>query len=286
MTAPITFADLSEVIPDADKPLLDKSILALEVEANLTDIQRQWRQDGVVILEKFIPDELIQRYMSVRDTLPGRAFFDGWSHATPYMQHEEILDLGLYEPLTNVMKSLIGDDMGMHLNLTGYVSTRRQWHQDDYLNPEHVRSHYLAIWVALDDIHPDAGPFEFIRGSHRWPLMRREKVMPHLTPAERSSPHWPKTAERFVTPAIVQEISDRGSTVEQFVAKKGDVLIWHGSLMHQGSDPKNPDLFRKAFISHYTALSHRPDMPRRVLYEKELVLNGKTIPISGYRYIL
>ena len=54
----------------------------------------------------------------------------------------------------------------MHLNLTGWVSTERNWHQDDYLNP-FINSWYGRL-VALDKISADAGPFEYVPGSHKW----------------------------------------------------------------------------------------------------------------------
>jgi len=42
------------------------------------------------------------------------------------------------------------------------------------------------------------------------------------------------------------------------------VLIWHGRLLHRGSRPTNPSLLRRALISHYSGINHRPDMPARV----------------------
>ena len=38
-----------------------------------------------------------------------------------------------------------------------------------------VNGWYLAVWMALDDIGPETGPFQFIPGSHRWPVLRRDQ---------------------------------------------------------------------------------------------------------------
>jgi hypothetical protein len=150
--------------------------------------------------------------------------------------------------------------MGLHLNLTGWVSTERNWHQDDYLNPPYVNSWYSAVWVALDDIHPDCGPFEYVPGSHKWPLLRSNKVRLFLTPEERSDANWPFLAERVVNDICEREIARRGGATKKFIAKKGDVLIWHGRLLHRGSYPAVPGMLRKTLISHYSGLSHRIDM--------------------------
>jgi ectoine hydroxylase-related dioxygenase (phytanoyl-CoA dioxygenase family) len=153
--------------------------------------------------------------------------------------------------------------MFLHLCLTGWVSTERGWHQDDYLNPPHVNSWYAAVWMALDDIHPDSGPFEYVPGSHRWPLMRGSKVRAHMPWRQAMLPNWPALSEEFVVPAIDAEITRRGAEIRQFIAKRGDVLIWHGRLLHRGSKPNRPGMPRKSLICHYSGVTHRGDIPVR-----------------------
>ncbi|HXM50833.1 MAG TPA: phytanoyl-CoA dioxygenase family protein [Pyrinomonadaceae bacterium] len=36
-----------------------------------------------------------------------------------------------------------------------------------------------------------------------------------------------------------------------FLAKKGDVFLWHGMTLHGGSEIENPQLTRKSFVIHY-----------------------------------
>lgn len=117
--------------------------------------------------------------------------------------------------------------------------------------------------MALDDIHPNSGPFEYVPGSHRWPLLRRELVWNQMEQEETIKPDWPTISERICVPAFEDYINRTGSQVHQFLGKKGDVLIWHGRLAHRGSLAKNPDLQRKGLIAHYSAISKRPDMPYR-----------------------
>ena len=250
------FEDLTEEIPDDLLPPLDKREVD---ESRLTPDQKTWRDEGCLILRGFIPPEVIDPYCRLREKLgqPG-----GWRTATPYMHYPEIRDLGCYGPLTDKLKELISQDMGMHLNLTGWVSTERNWHQDDYLNPPFINSWYTAVWFALDKISADAGPFEYVPGSHKWRALRGQKVLERLTPKERTDPSWPKYSERILNPVFEEEIEKRGTKPRRFLADKGDVLIWHGRLAHRGSAAKVPGMQRKAFIAHYSALSKRIDMPR------------------------
>lgn len=291
----ITFEQFCEEIPDGEKPWLDRKengVISISGPCVLNNGNYwDWHFKGYLIQERLIPHDLIDAYTTRYEADNGPQSRNGWKSGTPYMQVPEIKDICLYKPLTDLLEQLIGEPMGMNLNLTDWVSTERNWHQDDYLNPEHVNGHYLAVWIALDDIHPDSGPFEFVPGSHKWPAMRRNKVLAHLEPHERDNPDWPRIAERFLDGVFdekikaVQEsyIEDARSaytplrsygpkTVRLAVhkwdtAKKGDVLIWHSWLAHRGSRPKNPDLLRKSLICHYSGINHRPDMREPVLYE-------------------
>ncbi len=246
--------DLCEEMPDASLPLLDRRELD---ESDLDEHQRFWRENGYLILERFIPDTLIDPYCRVREKLdrPG-----GYPSVNPYLQVPEIKDLCLHGPLMDVLERLIGEPMGMHLNLTGWVSTERDWHQDDYLNPPSVNNHYLAVWFALDEISPEAGPFEYIPGSHRWFALRRDRVLRFVEPEDRTQ-DWTKTSESFVGPLVRQEIARRDEKAQAFLGRKGDVLIWNGRLLHRGSPPRDRSLQRKAIITHYSGIHRRKDVP-------------------------
>ena len=264
---PITFDELSEqldpgLLPPLDRPGID--------EQRLTPEQLSWRRDGVVELRGFLPDALVDAYIARRSEIGPL----GWLDPTPYLRVPELRDLALYPPMMAIMESLLSEPMMLHLALTGWVSSERAWHQDDYLNPPFVASWYAAVWIALDDIHPDSGPFEYLPGSHHWGLLRRDKVMTFLTDEELTRKEaltghnqWEKYAERFVTPAVDRQIAQSGLSTRQFLGRKGDVLIWHGRLMHRGSKPNVPNMPRRSLITHYSGINHRTDMPNRAQHE-------------------
>lgn len=258
------FADMADqpdsaLLPPLDRPGVDP--------AGLTERQAAWWRDGAVVLPGLLPEGLIDAYVARRAKL---ASAGGWGVGAPYLHVPELAALALYPPVMAAMAEVLGETLMLHLSLTGWVSTERDWHQDDYLNPTHVRSWYCAAWMALDDIHPDSGPFEYIPGSHRWPLLRGHKVRRYLTVEERmrregpeQRNQWPKYSERYVAPAIEAEIAARGIAPVQFIARRGDVLLWHGRLMHRGTLAKQPGMMRRALINHYSGVNHRPDMARR-----------------------
>lgn len=182
----------------------------------------------------------------------------GWPDACPYMRHDAMRALSTNGVLAEALADLTGEPMGLHLNLTGWVSTRRNWHQDGYLNPEMVGDFYAAVWMALDDVHSDSGVFEYVPGSHRWHRLTHEKIAEVV---DVSDPAWPAHTEAILTDLVDAEITARNAKVVRYIPHKGDVLIWHPRLYHRGTVGKVDDAYRPALIAHYSGVKHRPDMP-------------------------
>ena len=261
----LTLADLSDPAPEPS-PL-------------------DWNDDGVLILPRLMPDNMIDAYEAEWATnnglqglewLPDRTTDDGVGLAriaatrvggyyeTAYMHHPALMAMCTYQPLADALESLMGEPAGVHLNLSGWVSTKRDWHQDCYLNPAHVGPYYAAVWIALGDVHPDSGPFEYVPGSHRWHELKQEKVLKYVNGAD---PEWPAHTERILTPLVEAEIEARGASRVTYLPKRGDVLIWHGRLYHRGTVPNLPGAYRPALIAHFSGRNHRRDMPAAVQSE-------------------
>jgi hypothetical protein len=250
-----------------------------------------WNDDGVVILKDAIPGYLMDAYCAewiaahteptprydgerihldtYRTLTPG-----GWPFATPYMHQDALRALVCDGGLGVELERLTGEAMGVHLNLTGWVTTERNWHQDSYLNPAHVGDFYAAVWIALGDIHPDSGPFQYVPGSHRWPQVDQAHIARHY---DLTNPMWPKETESILVPLFEQEIAHRAAPIRTYLPKRGDVLIWHGRLLHRGSKAKQAGLERRALIAHYSGIGHRQDMPPAVQHER----GGWYFPIEG-----
>jgi hypothetical protein len=241
-----SYADLSELVPTS-----------VPKDAWSNPAGWQFAKEGVAHLRGILSDDLIDAYRALRGRLGPR----GWSDiGAPYQFYRELLELCLYEPLMTTMRTVIGEPMGVHLNLTDWVSTERDWHSDHYLNPETVGDRYVAAWFALEDIHPDSGPFQYVPGSHLWPVIRRQRVFAQLTEHERNNPDWPWTTEPWIARACEEEINRRAADVVTYLPKRGDVLLWHAFLIHRGSRPTTPGRPRRSLIAHYSSINHRPDM--------------------------
>ncbi len=228
-----------------------------------------WNCDGVAIYPAMIPRQLIANYLSEWRLANGFHGIDhrgvleadrpgGWPDCTPYMRHPALAALVCDPRIAAAVEALIGEPAGVHLNLSGLTSTMRDWHCDSYLNEPEVGDHYAAVWIALGDVSADMGPFQYVPGSHRWPQVTRELIGRHVDLAD---PAWPTRSEAILSPLYEAELARTGARVVTHCPRRGDVLIWHGRLLHRGSRPPLPNTYRPALIAHYSGIGHRPQMP-------------------------
>lgn len=253
----------------------------------VTENQKQWADNGFIIKKGLVPENLLVDYEQEWMKYNGgdnAVFGDpntyqsamGWQYATPYMDFPALRALASCKEIADIGKEIISEPIGLHLNLTGWKSTRRNWHFDQYLNEPYVGGFYVAVWIAMDTIDPDAGPFEFVPGSHKWwPPISQQKMRKALGP-DGIGPAWPTHSERILTPIFEKELNRVGG-ITQFLGERGDVLFWHGRLLHRGSIPKNENLERRSLISHYSGIEHRPDMPPAVQHSN----GGWFFPLTG-----
>lgn len=238
-----------------------------------------WNDVGVVELPGFFqPDELAAYITEWRTAVGFRALWQhpdggeilvadeplGVNDCAPFMWMPEMQRLVCDGTLATILADLIGDDAACNQVLNYGVTTERGWHQDGYLLDADVGDHYASVWIALGDVHPDSGPFQYVPGSHRWPQVTRQRILEHV---DETDYLWPKHSEDLLTPLFEAEIEARGATVATWLPKAGDVLVWHGRLLHRGSVARTPGLYRPALIGHYSGRHHRAAMPTAVQHD-------------------
>jgi len=248
-----SFDELTVSYPDDRVPYLDQ---VSSKKKHLLPHQKYWADHGYLLIEGMISPELCDRYVSLREQLV--LGLNRFPTFTPYLQYDLIKDMFCSEEMHFLINDLIGEELGLHFNLSPFTSTERGWHQDEYLNPPETYGRYIAAWIAVDDVPEDSGPFEFIAGSHKLPTVSREKVMPYLKQQYQLgySPNydWSVHSAMFVNPAYFFKFAASGNKVTKFLGKKGDVLLWHSRLIHRGAPPVRPGVRRPGIIGHYSPI--------------------------------
>ncbi|MEE1617733.1 phytanoyl-CoA dioxygenase family protein [Brachybacterium sp. J153] len=111
-------------------------------------------------------------------------------------------------------------------------------HQDNYFLQSHPET-CIAAWIAVDDCDGDNGALGVVPGTHRY---------------EIECPEDADAAESFtsITVSIPEHLS-----VVQTDMRAGDMLIFHGSLVHGSKPNTTEDRFRRSLILHYIPVGSR-----------------------------
>jgi ectoine hydroxylase-related dioxygenase (phytanoyl-CoA dioxygenase family) len=154
------------------------------------------------------------------------------------------------------------------------------FHQDssyaDYLVPPEM----ITCWISLHETRADAGPLEFVRGSHTWPKSR-------------------PTRSQFHAPddwlAGAREAAPDGSEPETVpvVVKPGGGSFHHGLTWHSSAPNTSGTVARMALVSHFIPVETRfHETNVDVTYSRyrrrgDLSLDESFFPVvwdeSGYR---
>ncbi len=158
--------------------------------------------------------------------------------------------LSLHPGIVAFLGHVFQDTVVAMQSLTFQHSTEQSTHQDFAYVRAQIPSHLAATWIALEDVHPDAGPLFYYPGSHRIEKFDWGNGL-YLTPESS------KGEGEFAT-FLDQKCAESGLQREVFYPKKGDVFFWHAALAHGGSPVINPELTRKSYVTHYSSKAAYP----------------------------
>jgi len=209
-------------------------------------------ENGYVVFPRAIDQSLIDEYdfawqkeNSTKTDQYGNNF--GWDKESEYLKHPEVMDL-MCNSIISEFFSQIKLAVALHRVDTWSMSSEKPWHQDStYSNPA-AFNNYIGAWVAVEDVSYETGPFQLIPKSHTWDINKHDAYSREGNGETRDGKWYNFEIEKQI---------EKNTKVEYFtfLAQKGDLLIWHGNLLHRALTPVNKMATRKAVIGHYTNLN-------------------------------
>ena len=161
-----------------------------------------------------------------------------------FLEMRTVRELALNERLSPILEGLLGQAPLLCNSLYFEQGSAQPKHIDSlYMTPV-TPGHLIAIWVAMEDVHEDAGPLEHFPGSHRIEPMKFSNGSYHAINDEMAQ--W--------NAYIEQEIGRLQLRKETFLARKGDVFIWHSNYLHGGGQIRDRQRTRKSLVFHYFSL--------------------------------
>jgi ectoine hydroxylase-related dioxygenase (phytanoyl-CoA dioxygenase family) len=126
-------------------------------------------------------------------------------------------------------------------------------HRDSIVVPTPIFGELLAAWIALENIDPASGPLEYVPGSHKLPMFEFRPGQYMFDGSSMGEPEI-RAAMKFHD----DESARRGLKTGRFLARRGEVLIWHSALLHGGAPVSDETKTRKSFVVHYSTLRNHP----------------------------
>ncbi|MEM7425235.1 MAG: phytanoyl-CoA dioxygenase family protein [Pseudomonadota bacterium] len=242
------FEDLALEIPEQYRQKLDRDNIR---EEDLSDRQKSMRRDGVLRMPGLISEEMCNAYWSKRTAIEHPEFS---RYSGSYSLLKECRDVLLHPELVATATEFLDAEPALFLSLTGIKSSTRNWHQDYYLQEGYRNAGYVAVWVAVGDITEEMGPFQYVLGSHKWPVLRKELIFPHLSEEVRRG-NWARDSEQWLASLCEEKINSEKHDILTHLPKIGEALWWHPFLLHRGSRPIDREILRPALIGHYKPAS-------------------------------
>ncbi len=131
--------------------------------------------------------------------------------------------------------------------IPSFTGSEQLAHSDAIHMTTYPLGYLAAAWIAFEDISADSGPLEFYPGSHRLPYYLSNATGMSLEDCRKSRMVYEQTYEPFIQSLIQKHNLEK----KHFLAKKGEILIWHHNLIHGGSPVSNLSSTRESLVCHY-----------------------------------
>lgn len=243
--------------------VLDSAVDMNDVDNMVRDMEKVWTADtpieGLSICDIRTEPDAKPRHMSHDELLSFapevRAKMKIWSH---WRIHEFFRFSDACNAIHDntefirVASLLFGQPANAEYTINFAYGSRQALHQDSavfHLFPPH----FLAgLWLACEDIKPDSGPLVYYPGSHK------EKFFPEFDNYPQTNL---KTCDKATSARYQAYLNKLAENYErkQFLAKKGQVLFWHGMLIHGGDAVETPEQTRNSYVCHYVPPGMKQD---------------------------
>ncbi len=227
----------------------------------MNDCKQHYAEQGYVVFEDLIPESFIDSVLAGLESVKRKKFvyYSQSVHRwiTPSLSESGFLIDSMENPTWHLhlpalrsaaMRILYHPKVSDALMQISDVSHFISWqdmlfdrsvgtidHQDSWYLDTLPYGRLIAGWFALEDIHPDSGPFFVYPGSHLLPRIGEKEYPAHTD---------------FL--AAIKDIRDKsGIEKKPMPLRKGSVLFWHPNLIHGADLVRDERYSRKSLTSHY-----------------------------------
>lgn len=217
------------------------------VDAFQAEIEAGFRNGNPKLLYQSHKDKTTRPLATAVDRLGSRV-------VDSFVALPQALELFTSPALHRFLSLIFGADPHLFQSLSFDQGSQQGLHQDTaYVVVDHPLE-LAACWIALQDVQPGSGELIYLPGSHRFPDWDFGRGVKHWSgePADaQTHTEW--------SAWLHKEGAARGLTLQRFLPRKGDILIWHADLAHGGDQVVDGSLTRQSLVGHFCPAGRRPN---------------------------
>jgi hypothetical protein len=191
------------------------------------------------IIAALTPEYDLEHYRIHGEARKDQRVQDAWR------TNEDVRAIAANTVVTDLLSKLYGRRAFPFQTLNFPVGTQQHIHSDSIHFSSIPERFMCGVWLAMEDIHPDAGPLIYYPGSHKWPIVYNDMIGKVIG-----------AGADFMAQKPYEDVWDAmvdasGAKPELFHPKKGQALIWAANLLHGGSRQNDPTRTRWSQVTHY-----------------------------------
>ena len=240
-----------------------------EVTDDDAEVLAKYIDDGYVVFPKATDASLIDDYLEFFEAAwdaPPQTIYMHWNRQVIYIDREhyddvtKVSDVHSYyanggelvfpPPVLRFLTQIYERPPVVFQTMTMRKGSQENLHIDTGPLTLTEPMSIAASWVALEDVQLLSGEFQFVPGSHRLPEL--------LHYGTDKGHHGDYREYGTILETTLRMCEERGLKTAKFMAKKGDVLIWHADLMHGGAPIQDRSRTRKSLVAHFMPLGVMP----------------------------
>lgn len=212
---------------------------------------KDWSTNGYLILENFFDTKTVDAVNAEIEQLQQRGklpFTYGNKLMFANKKSNLIKSIAEDPELKKILSFILDKEIVAFQTINFINGSQQRAHSDSIHMTTYPLGYLIAAWIALEDVTQENGPLFYFPGSHQLPYLLNNDFnegATFLTLGKKDYVDYEDVIEDLV--------KQKNYSRKEFLARKGDVLIWHANLVHGGAPISDKNRTRKSMVVHYYA---------------------------------
>jgi len=229
--------------PWVESPRLDDHLNAIHADEELRSFATALARDGLAIID--FDDARTSGLIdgAVRET---DGYFTGGVTRVQdtWRRSPAVRALAVHPKVMRLLQGAYGRRPFAFQTLNFQRGSQQSLHSDAFHFHSQPERFMCGVWFALEDVHAEAGPLTYHKGSHRLAILTPQEA--GVKPQRGGGDDYAKA----YVPALTKRMEAAQAPAETALLKKGQALVWAANLAHGGAPVLDPNATRRSLVTH------------------------------------